>query len=394
VEWGGLPVSQYTGDDRTLDLGWGHPAPALLPTGEWAGAVAAALGRFGWRALTYGHETGPGPLVEWLADRLGRMDGRAPRPAEVFITAGASQALDLACAALTSPGDAVLVDSPTYHLALRVIADHRVELVGAPADAEGIDPAGTAELIARLRAAGRRVPLLYLVPTYANPTGGCLPAPRRSALVEAARAAGTVLVEDDTYRELAYDGPAPASLWSLAGGDGVLRIGSFAKTVAPGLRLGFLTGDPSVVRTLAARGMVDSGGGVNHTTALAMAAFGGSGDYDRHLARIRAGYRARRDALTAALREHAPATPFRPPAGGWFVWLELPPAAPADGLLPHARRHGMSFLPGARCYVTGAGTHRIRLSFSMFDPPDLAEAARRLGTALAELDDTAGPAAG
>jgi DNA-binding transcriptional MocR family regulator len=384
VQPGGLPITQYPGDGPTIDLGWGHPAPALLPGADWAAATEAALRRHGWQALGYGHAAGPGPLVEWLADRLGRIDRRPPAPAEVFVTAGASQALDLTCATLTRPGDVVLVDSPTYHLALRIIADHRVELVGAPADEHGVDPDGTAALLRRLHAAGRRVPLLYLVPTFANPTGASLPADRRAALVAAAQQAGTLVVEDDTYRELAYDA-APPSLWSGAGGDGVLRLGSFAKTVAPGLRLGYLTGPAAFVRTLADRGLVDSGGGVNHTTALAMAAFGAAGSYDRHLARILPAYRARRDALAGALRDLLPEVPFQLPGGGWFVWLRLPDPVPASRLLPAAQQHAVSFLPGSRCYVTGAGAHRARLSFSLFDPATLTEAARRLAGAVAAV---------
>jgi DNA-binding transcriptional MocR family regulator len=387
---GELPITQYVPDGATIDLAWGHPGEALLPVQEWAAATEAALTRYGWQALSYGHGAGPGPLVDWLAARLGRIDGRAPAPAELFVTAGASHALELTCAALTRPGDVVVVDSPTYHLALRVIADHGVRLVGAPADDEGIDPAGTAALLDRLRSDGLRVPLLYLVPTYANPTGGCLPADRRAALVELAARTGTALVEDDTYRELAYPpAVAPPSLWSLADPAAdpapVVRLGSFAKSVAPGLRLGFLTGSPALVRALADRGMVDSGGGVNHTTALAMAAFGASGGYDRHLARVRVGYRARRDALAGALRAQLPAVRFRLPDGGWFLWLRLPDDVPAGPLAGAAGRHGVGFLPGARCYLAGGGSHRARLSYSLFDPPQLVDAAGRLAAAVAEL---------
>jgi DNA-binding transcriptional MocR family regulator len=393
-----LPVTQYVDRAGLIDLGWGHPAAWALPTEEWGGAVRAALARFGSAALTYGNPTGPGPLVEWLADRLGRIDGRRPGPEEVFVSAGASHALDLACAVLTRPGDVVLVDSPTYHLALRVIADHGVELVGAPADEDGIDPDRTAALLRRVQAGGRRAPMLYLVPTFANPTGDCLPDRRRAALVEVAARSGTVLVEDDTYRELAYDAPAPASLWSLAAGTGVLRIGSFSKTVAPGLRLGFLTGPRSFVQTLADRGAVDSGGGVNHTNAMAMTAFGESGGYDRHLARLLAGYRAQRDALVGALRELLAAADLRVPGGGWFGWLRLPDWAPAGRLLVHAERNGTSFLPGTAFYAP-ASTHwgtdhrpvadrRLRLSFSRHDPPLLVEATRRLALALDQVADT------
>jgi 2-aminoadipate transaminase len=376
-----------------IDLGWGHPPEWALPTEAWTAAVEAALTRFGWRALTYGHGPGPAPLVDWLADRLGQIDARSPRPDELFVSAGASHALDLLCAALTRPGDVVVVDSPTYHLALRIIADHGVEVVGAPADAEGIDPDGTAGLLHRLRAAGRRVPLLYLVPTFANPTGGCLPAERRAALVEVAHRAATVIVEDDTYREIAYGSRAPASLWSLAGGVGVARIGSFSKTVAPGLRLGFLTGARSLVQTLGQRGVVDSGGGVNHTTAVAMAVFGESGAYDRHLGHVVAGYRLRRDALAEALRDRLAVARFSPPAGGWFVWVRLPGWAPARRLLAHAERYGVSFLPGTRFYVRDGGERQLRLAFSLFDPALLVEAVRRLARALDEVGATAGCAA-
>lgn len=380
-----LPVVQFTGRPGVLDLGWGHPAGWALPTEQWSQATATALRRHGVSALAYGFARGPGPLVEWLADRLGRLDGRAPDPAELFVTAGASAGLELACAALVRPGDAVVVDSPTYHLALRIIADHAVQLVPAPADADGIDPDGTAGLVGRLRAAGRRVPMLYLVPTFANPTGGCLPRDRREALVDLAHRTGTTVVEDDCYRELGYDAPAPASLWSRSGGTGVLRIGSFAKTVAPGLRLGFLTGPRRVVEALTRRGVVDSGGGLNHTTALAMAEFGVSGGYQRHLDRIVTGYRGQRDALAAALGDRLGVASFRRPGGGWFVWLRLPDWAPAGRLLEHATSHGVSFLPGPTFHVTDSGDRHLRLSFSLYGPAQLTEAVARLARALDDL---------
>src|SRR5262249_36595225 len=161
---------------------------------------------FGTDALMYGNQTGPGPLLRWLSERLSAADGRTVRPGEIFVTAGASHALELASALLLRPGDVVLVDSPTYYLARRGLGDH-AELVPVPTDEQGLLPDEPAELVTALRAAGRRVPLLYLVPTYNNPTGGSLPEQRRLALVGMARRTGLVVVEDDTYRELAYDAP-------------------------------------------------------------------------------------------------------------------------------------------------------------------------------------------
>lgn len=365
-----------------IDLAWGHPLPSALPVQRWRVCQEQALTEHSWRALTYGHAAGPGPLIDWLCEHLGRIDARAPSPAEVFVTAGASQALDLVSTVLTRPGDAVLVGSPTYHLALRVLADRGVELIDAPADEAGTDPEATRALLRRLRTSGRRVPLLYLVPTFGNPTGATLPAERRLELIEVARDAGMAIVEDDVYRELAYEGAAPPSLWSSSPGCGVIRIGSFSKTVGPGLRLGWINAEPRLVGALANRGFVDSGGGLNHTTALTMASMGTSGRYAEHLRDVLAVYRCQRDALAAGLRTSCPEVRFGVPDGGWFLWLRLPDRMTATELLAEAAGHSVSFLPGNRCYVRPPADDHIRLSFSMFEPDTLTEAARRLGRAI------------
>lgn len=376
-------VAQFRAREDVVDLAWGHPRPGLLPVREWTEASATALRRHGAAALTYGHNSGPAPLVEWLCERLAATDARRPDPAEVFVTAGASQALELLCATLLRPGDVVLVDSPTYHLALRILADHRVTLQPAPVDSAGIDPDALAHRVAALASAGRRVRLLYLVPTFNNPTGACLAAQRRAALVDVARRTGLVLVEDDTYRELAYDHPAPPSLHSLAGDGTVVRVGSFSKTVAPGLRLGFLTADPALVDALAVRGFVDSGGGLNHATALTMAEFAASGGYQRHLSLVRRAYRTQRDRLAAAVVRHVADARLTVPGGGWFLWVRLASGVDTAAALPYAEASGVSYVDGARFFVEGGGREWLRLSFSMLDPDRLDEGARRLGAALA-----------
>jgi DNA-binding transcriptional MocR family regulator len=344
----GHRILQFVARPGILDLGWGHPHPDLLPVAEWRDATEAALDSFGWQALTYGYAAGPGPLVEWLAAR-NRAD-----PGGVFVTAGASHALSLLCQLLTTPGDTVLVDTPTYHLALRIFRDHGLRLVpvGSSVDAK----------------------FLYTVPTFGNPTGRSLADGDRHSLVLAAKRAGVPIIEDDTYRELVYDGTAPTSLWELSGGTGVIRVGSFAKTVAPGLRLGWIDADTALVDRLTGFGYVDSGGGVNHATALTMATFASSGAYERHLARLRAAYRSQRDALAGAMGVPV----AERPAGGWFLWLRLPPGMSGAALLPVAERHGVSFVEGTRFFVDGAGDDHIRLSFSMLSPADLREAAKRL----------------
>ncbi|WP_250008864.1 PLP-dependent aminotransferase family protein [Actinoplanes sp. M2I2] len=357
-----MTIVQFEHRPGLLDLGWGHPRPELLPVDAWSRAGAQTLGTYGWQALAYGHATGPAPLVDWLCDHLG--DATAE---QTFVTAGASHGLALLTQLLAEPGDVVLVDSPTYHLAFKILTDHGVRLVRAPADEHGLLPAETAALARSLDAV-----FLYLVPTFGNPTGRSLPLDRRRELVSV----GVPIVEDDTYRELSYGEPAPPALWRLAGEEGVVRLGSFAKTVAPGLRLGWINASPILVERLARLGYVHSGGGVNHAVALTMASFGASGAYDRHVAGLREAYREQRDALTGALRVPAP-------DGGWFVWLRLPDGVDAEALLPVAEEHGTSFLPGPVFYAGGgAGSEHVRLSFSHLPPAGLAEAAARLTAAI------------
>jgi 2-aminoadipate transaminase len=358
-----LPIIQFTERPGILDLGCGHPNPALLPVEPWLAAAREGARSYGWQALTYGALAGPGPLIEWLSDHLATTN--------FFITAGASHALALITGLLAEPGDTVLVDAPTYHFALRILRDRGVRLVAAPPDLDGC--------IASLRAAGHRVPMLYLVPTFGNPTGASVPDDRRRYLVEVAQRTGVTLVEDDTYRELTYDGPAPVSLWDLAAGAGVVRIGSFAKTVAPGLRLGWINAAPSLIDRLGGLGYVDSGGGVNHANALTMAAFCASGLFERHVAGLRAAYRERRDVLAGALR----GLDVVVPGGGWFLWARLPDGVTAAELLPVAERHGVSYVPGPSFYPDGEDGHRyVRLAYSFLDLPDLAEAADRLSRAV------------
>jgi 2-aminoadipate transaminase len=368
----GVPIVQFE-DRPLLDLGWGHPRADLLPGDGWARATGHALRAYGWQALTYGHPAGPAPLIEWLCERAGDTV-----PEQVFVTAGASHGLDLAVSALSRPGEVVLVDSPSYHLAFPILADRGLTLVRAPADEHGLLVEETRSLIESL---GVSAPLLYLVPTFANPTGRSLPPERRRELAALARQGVVTVIEDDTYRDLYYDAPAPPSLWSLSGGRGVVRLGSFAKTVAPGLRLGWITGTPDLVADLSRLGYVHSGGGVNHTTAMTMAIFGPDGSYERHVARLRDEYGSQRDALVEALQSVG--LPAEAPGGGWFVWLALP--ASAERLLPTAERHGVSFVPGPQFWLDGSGgENRARLSFSRLPARDLTEAARRLATAVSD----------
>lgn len=385
-------LTQYEATPGVIDLAWGHPDPNLLPVRELREAAKRAMDRHGSDILEYGSTAGSPPLIDFICQRLSETDARAPSPAQVVITSGASQGLDLAATLLLSAGDTVLVDVPTYHLAISILADHPVRLEAVASDADGIVLADLAETVARLRRAGERPRLLYTIPTFHNPTGRKVSLERRNALVAFAAQESLLIAEDDTYRELSYDGPPPPSLWALDGAGSVVRIGSFAKSVAPGLRLGYVTASAEIATRLATGGLLDSGGGMNHFAATVLAEYASNGDYARQVEHFRAAYRAQRDRLLAGLSAHLPDTAtWSRPEGGYFVWVELPPGITADALLPVAAARGMAFLPGHRFFLDDhAAPGALRLAFSMHPAEALEEATAHLGAAVDQLRAEAG----
>jgi DNA-binding transcriptional MocR family regulator len=365
-----------------IELAFGEPDPALFPGAGIAAACRAALADGGVAALPYGANAGPAVLRRLLAERLSALEGRHTADAETLITGGNSQALDQLVTLFCTPGDVVLVERPTYSLALGVLRDHPVVVEALPFDQDGLDVAAFERRLVEARTTGQNVRLLYTVPTYHNPTGLSLAAARRRRLVEVAAAYRVLVVEDDVYRELGYDEEAPASLWSLAAPGAVLRLGSFAKTLAPGLRVGWLNGSPEQIERVAGSGLNDSGGCVSQFSAVVVQRFLEAGGYDAHVAELRAAYAARRDALAAALAAHLPdGCSFTVPRGGFFIWVALPGDLRASDLLPVAEAVGVSFVPAARSHLDGFDG-ALRLAFTLYPAAELAEAAERLGRVI------------
>ena len=327
--------TQNTLREGFVEFAFGEPDPALLPVGLVREAAARALGAGGAAALAYGSNPGPEALRAAIAERAAAREGLALSADDVLISGGNSQALGQVMTLLTDPGDVVFVECPTYNLALGIIADHPVDVVGVPLDAEGLDVDALDAAVRDVRASGRRPRLLYTIPTYHNPAGVSLSAPRRLRLLELARREDLVLVEDDVYRELAYEGEAPPSLRALDPAAPVVRLGSFSKSLAPGLRLGWIDAPSALRERLSADGVLESGGCVSQFSAHLVAALLAAGAYGAHVTMLRLAYASRRDALAAALREHLPAgCEFALPAGGFFLWVTL--AAGSDGIRPAA----------------------------------------------------------
>jgi DNA-binding transcriptional MocR family regulator len=377
------PLTQASVREGVIELAIGQPEPSLLPTLDLATASASALQRYGADALGYGAEYGPWPLVDWLSAHLGVVDMRMPASGELLITAGISTALDLIATAFTRHGEVVLVEVPTYHLALGILRDHGVELVGVETDADGLRVDAVEAAIATARAAGKRVSLLYTIPTFGNPTGRTLPVDRRAALARVAAANDLVIAEDDVYRELWFSSPPPASIGVVDPAAPVLRMGSFSKSLAPGLRLGWITGPSALVGRVVEGGVLASGGGLNPMVALAVAEYAAAGKYEPNVARLREIYGSRSAALVRAIREAVPEAIFDEPEGGYFVWLRLPGGLSAASLLPAADAAGLTYQPASRFDASGTlDPSWLRLSFARFGEADLIEGARRLGAVV------------
>jgi len=365
-----------------IELTFGEPDPALLAVGLVRRAAAAVLDDAGPAALAYGPLEGPQALRDEIARRVAAREGCACSAADVLVSGGNSQALGQVLTVFTEPGDVVLVETPTYNLALGIMHDHPVEVVGVPLDEEGLKLDALRAALAEQRAAGKRARLLYTIPTFHNPAGVCLSETRRQGLLEIAAEHDLIVVEDDVYRELAYEGHAPPALWTRDGEAPVVRLGSFSKTLAPGLRVGWINASRGLLERLSAAGVLESGGCVSQFAASVVGRLLASGGYDEHLAELRRAYAARRDALAGALRSHLPAgCGCTSPAGGFFIWLTLPAGLAATALLPLAESHGVAFAPGAR-FCSDGDDRSLRLAFSLYDGATLEEGARRLGAAV------------
>jgi len=375
-------IVQIAEPEGVIDLGPGHLDPALLPTDLLRTAYADAFADYGPAALTYGENQGPLPLREALAARIGKADGTPCQPDQVVITAGTSTTLDLL--ARHAPLGAVVTDQLSYDYGTRVFTERGLTLTRVPMDASGMIPTALDEALHAHRSTGTNVAFIYLLPTFHNPTGLVAPLDRRLALIEVARNHDVTIVEDDAYADITFDTPPPPSVASLADYQGVLRLGTFSKSLAPGLRLGWLATDPTTASKMADSAVFSSGGGLNHLAAVTIAGLMESGSYDHHVTWLRDQLRQRRDALTTTLTKHLPpAFHLTTPPGGFFLWCTLPDGITESAALTAAREAGTPVIPGSNFGTTP--TPAIRLSYSFHTPTTLTEAAGRLAKAWSSL---------
>ncbi|MEU4740752.1 PLP-dependent aminotransferase family protein [Actinosynnema sp. NPDC023658] len=360
-----------TSRPEVISFAGGLPAPELFDVEALRTAFDQALSR---RSLQYAPTEGDADLRALVADRLTRR-GLPTGVDDLLITSGSQQALTLVVTALLEPGAVVAVEEPTYLAALQCFQLAGARIVPVASDEHGMVPAALAEVVERERPA-----LLYLVPTFANPTGRTLTAARRAEIAALAERHDLWVIEDDPYSELRYRGEPVPSLASMS--DRVLYAGSFSKVGAPGMRLGWLRAPASVMRTL----VIVKQATDLHTSTIdqaAAAVYLKANDLDEHIREVCAAYRERRDAMIAALPSTVPpGARWSDPDGGMFVWVSLPGDVDAASLLTSALERDVAFVPGAAFYATTPDRSTLRLSFTTNTPDDISEGMRRLAAVL------------
>ena len=373
-----LRTTQADTSPGMIDLAIGHPCPALLPRELIRGAAQQRLTTDFTPYLQYGYEPGDGFFRDALADFLSRNYGTETKEDELFVSGGASQALDLICTIYTKPGDVVFVEEPTYFLALRIFQDHGLRVISVPTDAQGLSMEALQEQLDNLRPV-----FLYTVPAHQNPSGATLPLDRRRRLVELSREKGFLIVADEVYHLLTYGDEAPPPLASFLAEGTVLSLGSFSKILAPGLRMGWIQAAPGLLHPLARCGLLDSGGGLNPFTSSILLSAIDTGMLDDHLERLRGEYGRRLQAMRAAIEKHlAGLVEFSDPGGGFFFWLRLSDGRNSTSLLGNAKKHRTSFVPGSAFSSGGGLQDRLRLSFSFNGPEEIQEGVQRIAESL------------
>jgi 2-aminoadipate transaminase len=366
-----------------ISLAGGLPDTSTFPPQSFAAQMTRIAQESAAEALQYGPTEGFEETKDCILQVMGA-EGMLPDPADIIVTTGGQQAIDLVCKTLVDPGDVVICEAPTYPGAVPVFCSYQAEVVQIECDENGMRIDELEALLERLAAEGRKPKFVYSVPSFQNPAGVTLSLRRRRRLVELARLHEILVVEDSPYGLLRYSGEPLPPLYQLDGGDYVIYIGTFSKILSPGIRLGWAVAPPPVMEKIVL-GKQASDLCTSTLTQYFVREYFAEGRWQHYIDELIDLYRGRRDTMIEALREHFPAqATWTEPEGGLFLWATLPDYIDTSDLLAKALRDNVAFVPGQAAFVDGRGGSSMRLNFSGVDDAEIREGIRRIGKVIAE----------
>ena len=372
-----------------VSLAGGMPNLSALPMEMMAEVVRELVATNGTEALQYGSGQGHPQLREQICEVMA-LEGIRANPDDVIVTTGSQQALDLISRIFIDPGDVVLVEAPSYVGALGTFSQYQASVVHVETDNDGMVPAALVEAIKTVRATGRKIKFLYLIPNYQNPTGVMLSAIRRTEILEICAKEEIFIVEDNPYGLLGFDGPAPNAM-RAQDSENVIYLGSFSKTIASGLRVGWALVPQSIKDKI----VIASESSIlcpSNFTQLTISSYLKNQPWRDQIASFVDLYRVRRDAMLESLEAHFPKeATWTKPGGGFYVWITLPPEIDTKAMVPKAIVAKVAYVPGIAFYADGFGSWQMRLSYCHPTPERIREGVKALGAVVKkELSARAG----
>ena len=380
VGWGVSVATPRPSMSALYEFGGGYPDPASFPYEGMIEATADMMKAEGAAAMTYGEPQGYRGLRELICHKYDLFEKMKADPENIIVANGSGQALALAFGAFVDPGDVVISEAPTFSGSLNTIRRHGPQILDVPVDDEGIVTDAVRERLQTLRRAGRRCKLIYTIVNFQNPAGPSQSLRRRQELIALAHEFDTLILEDDAYGELRFEGETLPPLYSLDRGGRVIRAGTLSKILGAGVRLGWLCAPKEMIPPLQS---FLFGGGTNPFMSR-VATYFMRDNMAAHVQRLIGVYRAKRDAMLRGLDEVLKSTDavISRPEGGFFLWIRLPRGTDTQRLAERAAAARIQYTPGPVFYANGGGEDYIRLAFSYEQPDRCYEGARLLAKAM------------
>ena len=365
-------------------LSSGLAYPPCLP--DVVREAASAAGDHVAESMQYGPLMGLPDMRQAIVDYV-REDGVETGVDNVLVTYGAKNALDLACRVYVEPGDRMIVADPSYMTALMIMRTHGVNFLSVSQDGKGLCASELEDKLKRLEANGERMPkLLFDVPDFHNPTGITMSLERRKALIELAKKYDFVILEDDPYRRIRFEGESLPPLKALDDANVVISLGTVSKILAPGLRVGWAIGEPGAMRRMA---LQKADGGCNPMAQRIVVDLMRSNKMHRHIDEVKAEMRVHRDAMIEAFAEHLPDAKIRTPDGGYFLWAELPDGVDAERVAELGIEHGVEVSTGRLCFAGDGPGNFLRMAYSFVSEESIREGVANLGAAYRQYKRSA-----